>query len=179
MLSNFLSYFNANIEMEYSGDLYSDFILQLGGKSFGKGLFNSFSNDNVKKWTEIIHEAYPDFNRPFKLFGYDWLGRCFGIDMSNGTYGIILMFEIGLNEILEIPCKFEEFLNEEIQRNTNACLSDVAFRKWMEVSKEPIEYGRCAGYKIPLCLGGKDEINNLEDSDMEVYWGIMSQLSQL
>ena len=38
--------------IEYSEDLYNDFIMQLGGKRFGHGLFNSFSKDNVKKWTE-------------------------------------------------------------------------------------------------------------------------------
>ena len=45
--------------IEYSEDLYNDFIMQLGGKRFGHGLFNSFSKDNVKKWTEIVSEAYP------------------------------------------------------------------------------------------------------------------------
>ena len=39
-----------------------------------------------------------------------------------------------------------------------------------------IEYGRCAGYVIPLFLGGNDDITNLEDSDMEVYWNIMMQI---
>lgn len=47
--------------IEYSEDLYNDFIMQLGGKRFGHGLFNSFSKDNVKKWTEIVSEAYPEF----------------------------------------------------------------------------------------------------------------------
>lgn len=47
--------------LEYSEDLYNDFIMQLGGKRFGHGLFNSFSKDNVKKWTEIVSEAYPEF----------------------------------------------------------------------------------------------------------------------
>lgn len=73
--------------------MYDDFIMQLGGKSFGNGVFNSFSKDNLKKWTEIVSEAYPEFRNWFKLFGYDWLGRCFGIDLRKNTYGNILMFE--------------------------------------------------------------------------------------
>ena len=34
----------------------------------------------------------------------------------------------------------------------------------------------CVGYKIPLFLGGNDEISNLEITDMEIYWGICGQL---
>ena len=65
-------FFNENIVIEYSEDLYNDFIMQLGGKRFGHGLFNSFSKDNVKKWTEIVSEAYPEFQNLFKIFGYDY-----------------------------------------------------------------------------------------------------------
>lgn len=61
MIRDFLLFFNENIVIEYSEDLYNDFIMQLGGKRFGQGLFNSFSKDNVKKWTEIVSEAYPEF----------------------------------------------------------------------------------------------------------------------
>lgn len=46
----------------------------------------------------------------------------------------------------------------------------------MEKIGNKIEYGRCAGYVIPLFLGGADDITNLEDSDMEVYWNIMTQI---
>ena len=91
------------------------------GKRFGHGLFNSFSKDNVKKWTEIVSEAYPEFQNLFKIFGYDWLGRCFGIDLRKSTYGNILMFEIGTNDVLEIPCTFDKFLNEEIPLYADVC----------------------------------------------------------
>ena len=45
----------------------NDFIMQLGGKDLDMGLFNSFSKDNVKKWTEIVSEAYPEFQNLFKF----------------------------------------------------------------------------------------------------------------
>lgn len=115
MFDQFIKYFNENYEVKNTGNLYDDFILQLGGQTFGKGIFNSFSDKNVKKWTEIIEEAFPDFKGKFKAFGYDWLGRCLGIDLRDRTNGNILLFEIGTNDILEISCSFESFLNEEIQ----------------------------------------------------------------
>lgn len=176
MIRDFLLFFNEKIVIEYSEDLYNDFIMQLGGKRFGHGLFNSFSKDNVKKWTEIVSEAYPEFQNLFKIFGYDWLGRCFGIDLRKSTYGNTLMFEIGTNDVLEIPCTFDKFLNEEIPLYADACLAKSFFDEWMNNFGKPIVYGRCAGYKVPLFLGGEDSVNNLEDSDMEVYWSVLTQV---
>lgn len=176
MLDNFLDYFSEKTEVTYSGNMYNDFIMQLGGRRFGRGLFSSFSDDNVNKWTQIITEAYPEFKDKFAVFGYDWLGRCFGIDIREKAGESILMFEIGTNNILHIPCSFERFLNEEIPLHSDACLAEPFFNEWMEYSKTEIQYGRCAGYKIPLFLGGEDAVSNLEDSDMEVYWGIMAQV---
>ena len=88
MINDFLNYFESSEEFNWSGDLYNDFITKLGGKRFGEGLFNSFSMENVSKWTEIIDEAYPAFKGLYKAFGYDWLGRCFGIDLRKDTFGM-------------------------------------------------------------------------------------------
>lgn len=176
MIENFYSFFNERNGIEYSGDLYNDFINQLGGKSFGNGLFSSFSKMEINKWTDIVYEAFPNFKGLFTLFGYDWLGRCFGVDLRRNTYGNILMFEIGTDDVLEIPCTFESFLNVEIPMYTDACLAMNFFNEWMIVFGKTIEHGRCAGYKIPLFLGGEDSVDNLEDNDMEVYWSVITQI---
>ena len=34
----------------------------------------------------------------------------------------------------------------------------------------------CGGYRIPLFLGGADSLENMEVSDMEVYWDMTDQL---
>ncbi len=178
MISNFLNYFKSKEVIDCSGDLYNDFVTLLGGKRFGEGLFNSFSIENVEKWTEIIDQAYPEFNGLYKAFGYDWLGRCFGIDLRKKTQGNILMFEIGTNDVLEIPCSFEKFLNEEIPLYADACLAKSFFEEWKNNTGKELPYGRCVGYKVPLFLGGEDSVNNLEESNMEVYWGVITQIKE-
>lgn len=40
-------------------------------------------------------------------------------------------------------------------------------------------HSQCAGYKVPLFLNGQDTLDNLEVSDMEVYWEIMAPLINL
>ena len=42
-----------------------------------------------------------------------------------------------------------------------------------------LKHSECVGYKVPIYLNGKDEVSNLEVSDMEVYWGIMAPLMNL
>ena len=176
MFRDFLSYFNESREIGGSSDPYREFVLQLGGKSFGNGLFCAFSKDHVQRWAENVSDAFPEFNGKFLPFGYDWLGRCFGIDLRKGSYGNVLMFEIGTLDILEIPCSFLEFLNKEIPKYSDACLAEEYFKQWTEYSGKIIRYGRCAGYKIPLFLGGEDTLGNLEDNDLEVYWSVLTQV---
>ena len=117
-----------------------------------------------------------DFPKEFTVFGYDWLGRCFAIDLREKSKGRILMFEIGTADILEIPVSFENFLNDEIPNYSNECLASDFFEEWKEQSNAKAEYGSCVAYKVPLFLNGEDDLCNLEVSDMEVYWGIIGQL---
>lgn len=176
MLNKFLNYFKESINVTYTGNLYGDYITQLGGKSFGKGLFRSFSKDNLAKWTHIVKEAYPQYKGEFYMFGYDWLGRCFAISKDKYQGESVLMFEIGTNDILQIPCNFYQFLNEEIPEYADACLAEPFYNEWLKYSKTEVTYDRCVAYKVPLFLGGKDTIDNLEDSDMEVYWSVLTQI---
>lgn len=36
-------------------------------------------------------------------------------------------------------------------------------------------FDQCAGYRVPLFLGGDDAVANLEQSDIGVYWSLMGQ----
>lgn len=175
MFDNFLRCFGENsITKVIDGDPYEMFIKMYEGKQFGNGLFNVFYKTDIEKWTAIVGDAYPEVGNAIKTFGYDWLGRIFAIDETNVNR--ILMFEIGTKQILEISCPFLEFLNKEIPLHHEACFATSFYSKWLRKKKIPVVYGRCIGYKIPLFLGGKDHIRNMEDSDMEVYWHILSQI---
>lgn len=155
---------------------YFTFLKYFGGRQFGNGLFRVFRQEKLQIWNDNVIMAYPQFSDQFELFAYDWLGRCFGIDLRVETRGNILMFEIGTNDVLEIPCQFLDFLNEEIPMHSEACLASEFYLDWLSHSGKPVEYDRCIGYKVPLFLGGEDTIDNLENSDMDVYWHIISQV---
>lgn len=176
MFNDFLAFFNIDKPIERNIDVYGTFLFELGDKQFGNGLFNTFSLTNVDKWTGIAEQAYPGLKGKIKPFGHDWLGRIFAVDLREPRNGLILMLEIGTGQALEISCNMEEFLNEEIILSTDACLAKSFYEEWCSLGNEVPVQGQCVGYKVPLFLGGSDDVTNLELSDMEVYWGIISQI---
>jgi hypothetical protein len=154
------------------------FLYKYGGKSFKDGLYRVFTKEEMVKWKDIITKSYIDFKGEFSPFSYDWLGRCFALDQREDSShkGMILMFEIGTADVLEIPCDLLSFHNDEIPVYVDACLAVEFFKKWKKIDNSQLKMNQCVGYKIPLFLGGEDTVENLEISDMEVYWHVLSSI---
>lgn len=153
---------------------YDSFLEKFGGMQFAQGLFNVFNISDLDKWSQIVFGVYPQYYNNVKLFGYDWLGRVFGMSTIKRA---VYIFEIGTLDALEVPCSFLEFLNDEIPYHHDACFASAFFEEWKKLYQTP-KYGRCIGYKVPLFLGGSDVIENMEDSNMEVYWYLLSEISK-
>lgn len=147
------------------------------GSSFNNGLYRIHKTNEIDKWNDILIESFPKFKNRIECFGYDWLGRHFALDkgrVENGN-ALILMLEPGTGEVLEIPVNLLDFHNEELVTYTNEALAEDFYFSWIN-DNQPPDYFQCVGYKKPLFFGGKDDISNLELIDLEVYWGISSQL---
>lgn len=170
MFDNFLKFIN----VEKNVANREDFIDLMNGKSFLNGMYRLFSINDVEKWNEITEKAFPKYKNYIVVFGYDWLGRIFAINKLNGT---VLMFEPGTGEVLSIPVSFEDFHDSEIVEYHEDCLASEFFEEWyMDSNNYELQTSECVGYKVPLFLNGDDDIDNLEVSDMEVYWEIMMPL---
>lgn len=156
-------------------DPYKSFLNAFLGMQFGNGLFTVFREEDIDTWQKKVAEAFPISEERVSLFGYDWLGNCFGITKDETNCGKVILFEIGTGEILSTECYFKDFINNEIPFNTDACLASQFYKKWLYNVGKPTKYGRCISYKVPLFMGGQDDITN-EESDMDVYWSILSQL---
>jgi hypothetical protein len=159
----------------------SDFIYcieQLGGKSYCGGLYRLFSGDRIGEASEAIQRVFPEFRGKITVFGYDWLGRHFAVDnrrIENGQ-PLVLMLEVGAGEAMQIPTPIIEFHNTELVEYADDALARQFFEKWKSFHPSPIGHDRCAGYKIPLFLGGRDTVDNLELIDLSVYVEICGQL---
>jgi hypothetical protein len=188
MFSNFIAtYHPAEVTREgarveapsgFSVGGYTYFMSKYAGLSVVGGLYRVHELERIEVWNEIISEYFPDFRGRFSCFGFDWLGRQFALDGQRLLEGepAVLMFEPGTGEVLEIPATFASFHDDEIVNYHNEALASGFFERWSDLNKAPLAHTECAGYKVPLFLGGKDNVENLELIDMEAYWAVVGQL---
>lgn len=155
----------------------NEFFQNYSGSSFG-GLYRVHSVQNIEKWNQIVGEAFPDFKNRIFCFGFDWLGRQFALDKKRIESGepLVLMLEPGTGEVLEIPVNFVQFHEVELVDYANEALAAEFFQEWLSDGNELPKLDQCVGYKKPLFLNGSDTIENLELTDLEVYWAISGQL---
>jgi hypothetical protein len=166
----------ASVEPGASG--LTDFLSTHAGGSYERGLYRIYSVADMQRWTAIAAEAFPDFRQRILCFGSDWLGRIFALDFarkSNGQF-LVLMLEPGTGQALEIPATFMDFHNQELVQYQNEALAVEFYRAWQASGGEIPAFEQCAGYKKALFLNGSDTAENLEITDMEVYWSIAGQL---
>jgi hypothetical protein len=156
------------------------FMKEFQGQTFNKGLYRIHKISDLDKWNSILFDTFPSYKNKIFCFSYDWLGRQFALDFTRLLEGepMILMLEPGTGEALEIPSTFLSFHEEELVEYQDAALAVEFFNEWKKENTKPLDHNNCVGYKVPLFLGGEDEISNLEVSDMEVYWGIIGQLKK-
>ncbi|OPX42855.1 hypothetical protein CLHUN_31790 [Ruminiclostridium hungatei] len=185
MFERFCKFFSINevsnvIKGNNSVEVLSKLLNTFGGKSFNKGLYRLHTLSDVEKWNNNVIQAFPEFNGRITCFGYDWLGRQFALDNQRieNEQPQILMFEPGTAEVLEIPCNIVQFHDEEIPEYHDSCLASEFFKDWTSINPDGLKINECVGYKVMLFLGGEDTLQNLEKSDMDVYWSICSQLIQ-
>jgi hypothetical protein len=161
-------------------DGYSDFASEYAGATFAGGLYRVHDAESGAQALTLIAEAFPEFAARACPFGYDWLGRQFAVDSGRvaGGQPQVLLLEPGTGEALEIPLAFVAFHDEELVEYADAALATGFFDRWSAANSGalPLRWDQCVGYRVPLFLGGQDVVENLELSDLEVYWSICGQL---
>ena len=157
---------------------YREFMEQYGGATFNQGLYRVHPVDRGAKWDELIAEAFPEHAGKFSTFAYDWMGRQFALDSRRAANGepLILLFDPGFGEVLEIPTTFLAFHERELIEHGDAALADTVYEEWLQTRHPAPAPTECVGYKVWPFLGGKDELDNNEIIDLEVYWSLSAQL---
>lgn len=181
--SNFVRDLQKNEPLEESVTILNipmlaEFFIKFGGASFNRGLYRTIHPSQLTEWQNRIHFAFPEFEGRVVCFGFDWLGRAFALDSARheGGHAGVTMFEPGTGEALDIPSNLRSFHDNELIEFGEAALAISFYDRWLKISGAHPKYDQCVGYKTPLFLGGADEVENIEMSDIDVYWHLMGQL---
>lgn len=187
-MQEFAQKYHPDCELQQSAESYAralqgftraaDRLARYGGCSFGGGMYRLYGAEEIETWTAAVDEGFPEYAGRVRCFGRDWLCNQFCLDkqrLQNGE-SLALLFEIGTGKILKIPETFESFHSALIVEDPEAALAEDFFGRWRAVDPRPLSAAECVGYKVPLFLGGQDEVSNLERSDASVYWHLMAQM---
>lgn len=159
---------------------YTDFAAEFAGATFDGGLYRVHDDISGPRAVDLIRDAYPEYTGRVCPFGFDWLGNQMAVDYGRIVEGQpqVLLFEVGTGKALRIPVSFTAFHEEEAVDNPEAALASEFFYSWSAPNTDalPLRRDQCVGYRIPLFLGGQDEEQNLEITDLEVYWSLTGQL---
>ncbi|MDO9473319.1 MAG: DUF1851 domain-containing protein [Caulobacter sp.] len=142
------------------------------------GAYRLHQPADTERFTELARTAFPAFSDRIECFGADWLGRQFARDRGRLQNGepLILMLEPGTGEALEIPANFAAFHERELIDEPDAVAAASFFEEWISAGGARPKYDQCIAYKLPLFIGGSDEVSNLHLSDLDVYWTVAAQL---
>jgi len=184
MIKIFLDRFNITSKRsiaEEGKDFYKNLPVELfqlldlfGGATFNNGLYRIHSFGSSVQWALIIAEYFGQYRNKIYPFGFDWMGRQFCLSTSSD---ILFMFDPATGESFELRQALTLLHDEDFVNDTDDMLSINLFNKALTFYKiDNIGYNECLGYKVPLFLGGKDDIENYELQDIEVYWHIENQL---
>lgn len=159
---------------------WSDLMAGHAGSTFNDGLYRLHTPESSALANTAVSEAHPHLAGHIERFGYDWLGRQFAIDTQAPTGESVRMIEPGTGEVLAIPRSFADFHNIELIEDPEAALAAAFFDQWADANRTalPLAPDRCAGYRVPLFMGGDDDVENLETSDIWVYWSWCTQLME-
>lgn len=156
-----------------------DWILgDIGGKTFDHGLYRVLRADQIAAAKQAMEVVFPEYRGRIVPFAFDWLGRHFASDFARIENGQpqVLMLEVGAGEAMEIPASVLDFHNVELVEYADDALSVPFWRQWRSLNPADLAFTDCVGYKVPLFLGGSDDLPNLEVIDLSVYVEICGQL---
>ena len=158
---------------------YRELVERFAGVTFENGLYRLHDDATGPHGAALLADVFPAFAARACPFGYDWLGRQFAVDSQRRENGeaLVLMMEPGTGQALEIPLPLAGF-HEQLDELREPALAATFFAEWTLANPAslPVKGDECVGYRVPLFLGGKDDLDNLEVTDLDVYWSLSGQL---
>lgn len=173
-VSYHIKYQNDGLTMLNTSSEVKDVISELGGGTFDNGLFRIHNVGSFYYWTKTVLEYFKIDGSTY-VFAFDWVGRQYAVNQLDGRK-LILMIDPATAEYFELEIDIEHFLSDDLNDFKNNVLEARKFESLTGKMFKVLSFDKCVGFKTPLMIGGKDELENLEVIDLEVYWDLNYQI---
>ncbi len=168
---NLSNYFQEKMTIDNNKDnQFIGILKSYGSNSYDNGLYRFHSLDTYSMWNDIVIKSFPEYKNQFNCFGFDWSGRQYAI--SNNDDNLLFMFDCAAFEVFELKTNIINFHNEILVENKFDTLLEDEFNDWYSKNDKLLKINECVGFKVPLFLNGKENLDNLELFDMQFYWEI-------
>ncbi|MFC6153156.1 T6SS immunity protein Tdi1 domain-containing protein [Nocardioides yefusunii] len=162
---------------------YAEFAHEFAGCSFRGGVYRFHDARSGPVGQRVAEQMFPEFNGRFTVFAHSWTGRQFAVDLARVVEEEpqLLLLDPADGQAYEVPVSFAGFHDDELVHNHQAALMSDWHREWLGTGfgSRTLSPEECVGHRIPLYLGGEDEISNLEITDFELHWSFSAQLRTL
>jgi hypothetical protein len=160
---------------------YQVFVEEIAGKTFNRGAYRGHDAASAAQARQLVVAAFPEIAESVSQpFGYDWLGRQFALDgnRTDGDEPLVLLCQPGTGHVLNIPATLASFHEEVLVEQPEEAFEASLFAAWSRANADALPLARdaCVGYRVPLFVGGEHAVENLEVTDIEVYWDVVGQL---
>ena len=143
------------------------FLTEYGGRTFRDGLYRTLRLDQAAAATAAMQTAFPEQSERAVPFGYDWLGRIFAVADDDSE---CLICELGAGGVLAVPAGLAAVHEVEAVEHPQDLFAADFFAAWRATGEGPLARDECAAYRVPLYLGGADEVANLARFELAEYW---------
>lgn len=171
---------------QFSGDLpaITDSVAVSGIRELKAGVYNHGIYQIVTSVESVelgvmIESVFPTVAGKIVPFAVDWMGRVFAIDSSLCDLheaATVTCFDLAEPSSFTTNANFDDFHNSVAVDMTDELLNINQLHQWTASHSLPEDGVSCIGYKIPLFMGGLDEIDNMELSIRSVYLHLLTEL---
>jgi hypothetical protein len=157
-----------------------DFLGELGGASFANGAYVLYTFDEMQRFSSYAWNTFAELKGQALCFGRSWIGDQFAVHLRelDETSGepLVVMAGCGSGASKTSVFDFRSFHNEALVDEPDELLFASMYDQWCNANGPIVDRTKCASWKVPLVLGGKNEVDNLDLADVDVHLAITGQI---
>lgn len=156
------------------------FLGQFGGATFADGAYVLYTFDEMQRFSSYAWNTFPGLKGKALCFGRSWVGDQFAVHLGerDGTSGepLVVMADYGSGESKTSVFDFVSFHNSGLVDEPDELLFVSMYEQWRSANGPIADRTRCASWKVPLVLGGANQIENLDVTDVDVHLAVTGQI---